>query len=110
MIEDFWAMSQLSLARHYGKINFNGREYWIVNKDGIDIFVLSIMAEKEGRDKAIEPGEPCDLVLRDLIPAINISTSHYFIAVTFAFLFWRFTVLYKRKRLEYYSNQDNNVR
>ena len=64
-------MSQLSLARHYGKINFNGREYWIVNKDGIDIFVLSIMAEKEGRDKAIEPGEPCDLVLRDLIPAYH---------------------------------------
>lgn len=71
MTEEYWANCHLSIARYYGKIKFNGKEYWIVNKDGIDIFALSIKAEKEGRDKAIEPGEPCDLVLRDLIPSYH---------------------------------------
>lgn len=71
MTEEYWANSQLSIARYYGKVKMNGKEYWIVNKDGIDVFALSVMAEKEGRDKAIEPGEPCDLVLRDLVPAYH---------------------------------------
>ena len=71
MTEEYWANTHLSIARYYGKIKFNGREYWIVNKDGIDVFALSIMAEKQGKDKAIEPGEPCDLVLRELVPAYH---------------------------------------
>ena len=69
MVEEYWANTQLSVVRHYGQIRFMGKEYWIVNKEGIDIFALSIKAEKEGRQKAIEPGEPCDLCLRSLIPA-----------------------------------------
>lgn len=69
MTEEYWANSQLSIARHYGGITLCGRDYWIVNKDGIDVFALSVKAHKEGREKAIEPGEPCDLVLRDMIPA-----------------------------------------
>ena len=68
MTEDYWANTQLSIVRHYGRIKFNGHEYVIVNKDGIDIFALSVKAEKEGRAKAIEPGEPCDLVRKDFIP------------------------------------------
>ena len=43
----------------------------IVNKDGIDIFALSIMAEKQGKDKAIEPGEPCDLCLKSLVTSYH---------------------------------------
>lgn len=69
MTEEYWANSQLSIARYYGGINFMGHRYLIVNKDGKDIFELSIEAEKEGKEKAIEPGEPADLVLQSLIPA-----------------------------------------
>ena len=71
MTEEYWANTHLSIARYYGKVKLNGREYWIVNKNGIDVFALSIMAEKQGKDKAIEPGEPCDLVLRELVPAYH---------------------------------------
>ena len=39
----------------------NGIHYIICNKEGKDIFELSIEAEKAGRQKAIEPGEPVDL-------------------------------------------------
>ena len=71
MTEEFWANSQFSIARYYGGITLGGRDYWIVNKDGIDVFALSVKAHKEGREKAIEPGEPCDLVLRDMIPSYH---------------------------------------
>lgn len=69
MTEEYWANSQLSIARYYGGINFMGRQYLIVNKDGKDLFELSIEADKAGRVKAIEPGEPADLVLESLIPS-----------------------------------------
>lgn len=69
MTEEYWANSQLSVARYYGGIHFMGHQYLIVNKDGKDLFELSIEAEKAGREKAIEPGEPADLVLQSLIPA-----------------------------------------
>lgn len=69
MTEEYWMDSPLSIARHYGRIQLNGAEYIIVNKDGLDIFECSRIAEKEGRDKAIEPGEPCDLCRKDLVPA-----------------------------------------
>ena len=64
MTEEFWANSQLSIARYYGEINYNGHRYIIVDKLGRDVYECSKIAMKEGRDKAIEPGEPADL-LRD---------------------------------------------
>ena len=66
MTEEFWANSQLSIAKYYGEIIFGGRKYIIVDKYGRDIYELSAIAEREGRDKAIEPGEPADLILATL--------------------------------------------
>lgn len=70
--EDYWRNSQFSIAKYYGRINVNigGEtiEYVIVNKEGKDIFECSAEAEKEGREKAIEPGEPVDLIDRRYIP------------------------------------------
>lgn len=54
----------LSIARHYGGIMFDGREYIIVDKLGRDLWECSIIAEREGRQKSIEPGEPADLILK----------------------------------------------
>lgn len=67
MTEEFWANSQFSVARYYGRVKVNGHEYIIVNKDGKDIFECSIEAEKAGREKAIEPGEPADLCRSDFV-------------------------------------------
>lgn len=69
MTEEFWMNSQLSIARYYGGIEYQGREYIICDKTGRDIFQLSAIAERQGRQKAIEPGEPADLVLKSLLPA-----------------------------------------
>ena len=66
MTEEFWANSQLSIARYYGEIIFGGRKYIIVDKHGRDIYELSAIANRDGRDKAIEPGEPADLILSTL--------------------------------------------
>lgn len=66
MTEEFWVNSQLSIARYYGEIIFCGRKYIIVDKHGRDIYELSAIAKREGRDKAIEPGEPADLILSTL--------------------------------------------
>ena len=66
MTEEYWANTQLSVARYYGGINAFGQEYIIVNKDGKDVYECSAIAKREGRTKAIEPGEPCDLVLKRL--------------------------------------------
>ena len=66
MTEEFWANSQLSIARYYGEIIFGGRKYIIVDKLGRDLFECSAIADKEGREKAIEPGEPADLILSTL--------------------------------------------
>lgn len=68
MTEEYWANSQFSIARYYGGIQAFGVQYKIVNKEGKDLFECSIEAEKAGRDKAIEPGEPCDLVWVKFIP------------------------------------------
>ena len=68
MSEEFWANSQFSIARYYGQIRI-GNHYWvIVNKDGKTIYELSREAEKAGREKAIEPGEPADLCRIDFVP------------------------------------------
>lgn len=66
MTEEFWANSQFSVARYYGGIVLDGRKYIIVDKFGRDLWECSAIAEKEGREKAIEPGEPADLILESL--------------------------------------------
>jgi hypothetical protein len=67
MSEEYWANSQFSIVRYYGHIQISGHEYVIVNKEGKDIFECSIEADRAGRAKAIEPGEPCDLCRRDFV-------------------------------------------
>lgn len=68
MTEEQWANSQFSIVRRYGSCIINGEFFIIVDKRGKDIFECSLEAERQGRDKAIEPGEPCDLVRRDYVP------------------------------------------
>lgn len=68
MEEEYWANSQFSVARYYGRIQINGLVYVICNKEGKDIFECSIEAKKEGREKAIEAGEPADLVDQRYLP------------------------------------------
>lgn len=66
MTEEFWANSQFSIARYYGGMTCNGRKYIILDKHGHDLWECSAIAEREGRQKAIDPGEPADLVLATL--------------------------------------------
>ena len=72
MEEGYWRNSQFSIARFYGvikvKIGNENIEYIIVNKEGKDILECSEEAQKAGREKAIEPGEPVDLIDRRYIP------------------------------------------
>ena len=67
MTEEYWATSPFSIARYYGGIKVDGVDYVIVNKEGKDIYECSFEAEKAGREKAIEPGEPADLIDRRYI-------------------------------------------
>lgn len=69
--EGYWANSQLSVARYFGGLQFNGKEYKIVNNDGITVEELSNPQSKNyvGNGKyAIPPGEPADLVMDEWIP------------------------------------------
>lgn len=66
--EEYWANTQLSVVRYTGSVKFNGTEYTFVNKEGKTVFELSVEAVREGSEKSIEPGEPCDLVRNELIP------------------------------------------
>ena len=68
MTEQYWANSQFSIARYYGRIRVGNHEYVIVNKDGKDIFECSREAQQDGREKAIESGEPADLCRTDFVP------------------------------------------
>jgi hypothetical protein len=72
MTEEYWANSQFSVARYYGGIQINGKIYKIVNKQGATIFELSNPNSPyyvgDGDKKAIEPGEPADLVMEEWIP------------------------------------------
>lgn len=68
MTEEFWVNSQFSIARFYGRIKVDGHEYVIVDKRGKDIVECSLEAGMQGRDKAIEPGEPADLCRVDFVP------------------------------------------
>ena len=71
MEEEYWRNSHLSIARFYGGINLKlegkSYEYIIVDEFGRDLFQCSAEAEKEGRDMAIEPGEPCDLLCKGFL-------------------------------------------
>lgn len=67
MTEEYWANSQFSIARYYGRVRAFDDTYVIVNKEGKDIYECTLEAEREGREKAIEPGEPCDLVLQGFV-------------------------------------------
>lgn len=60
--EEYWRNSQLSTVRHFGSCRIGEQEFVIVDKLGRDIFECSAIAEREGRDKAIEAGEPADLI------------------------------------------------
>lgn len=83
MEEDYWRTSPFSIAKYYGEINVKiGGEtinYVIVNKEGKDIFECSLEAEKAGREKAIEPGDPADLVDRRYVPAYRMMGRDAFI-------------------------------
>ena len=83
MEEGYWRNSQFSIAKYYGEIDVKiGGEkirYVIVNKEGKDIFECSAEAEKAGRDKAIEPGEPADLVDKRYVPAYRLMGRKAFI-------------------------------
>ncbi len=70
MTEEYWKYSQLSFARHTGRINLNGKTYSVVNKEGITVFELSDPTSPHYviGDKVIQPGEPCHLVRLDWIP------------------------------------------
>ena len=83
MEEEYWMNTQLSIAKHYGEVKMKiGGEtihYIIVNKEGKDIFECSLEAQKAGRAKAIEPGEPADLVDRRYVPAYRMMGREAFI-------------------------------
>lgn len=70
MAEDYWATSQLSIAKYYGGIRLNNIDYKIVNKDGITLMELSAPSSKHyvKDGMAIPPGEPADLVDNKFIP------------------------------------------
>ncbi|WP_195252084.1 hypothetical protein [Hoylesella timonensis] len=81
MAEEYWANSYFSIVRHYGRITIGRDEYIVVNKDGLDVFALSTIAERTGKEKAIEPGEPCDLVRVDFIKYYKELKRDKFIAI-----------------------------
>jgi hypothetical protein len=64
--EEYWMNSQLSIARHYGGCTINGKEYVIVNKEGVSMRKLADKA-KIG-DVLIPKGEPADLILKEWQP------------------------------------------
>ena len=67
MTQEYWKSTQFSIVRHYGQCKIDGHDYIIVNEQGKDIFQLSAEAEKAGREYAIEPGDPADLVRMDFV-------------------------------------------
>jgi hypothetical protein len=64
--EEYWANSHLSIARYYGGCTINGKEYVIVNKEGVSMRKLADKA-KIG-DVLIPAGEPADLILEEWQP------------------------------------------
>ena len=70
MTEEYWKNSQFSVAQYYGGMVFNVKHYSIVNKEGITLRELSIPGSPHSvsGDMAIQPGEPCDMILDEWIP------------------------------------------
>lgn len=68
MTEKYWRSSQLSIARLYGRVKMNNATYWVVNKEGKDLYQCSAEAKKAGKEMAIEAGEPADLVHEKFLP------------------------------------------
>lgn len=72
MTEEVWMNSMLSIARIYGGMTYNGKQYLIVNKEGATLEELSNPHSKyyvgDGDVKAIPPGEPADLVMKEWVP------------------------------------------
>lgn len=70
IMEQYWANSYFSIARYYGGVKIDGHEYKIVNKEGVTLEELSNPSSKHymKSGKAIQPGEPADLVRKDWIP------------------------------------------
>jgi hypothetical protein len=64
--EEYWANSIFSIARHYGGCIIKGKEYVIVNKEGVSMQKLADKA-KLG-DVLIPAGEPADLILKEWQP------------------------------------------
>jgi len=56
MAKEFWASSQLSVAKYSGGCTIGGHEYLIVDSLGRDLFHVTI-----------PPGAPADLVRKDFI-------------------------------------------
>ena len=71
MTQEYWISSPFSIARCYGGISVDGKQYVVVNKDGVTLAELSDPGSGHyvGDDrKAIEPGEPADLILKEWLP------------------------------------------
>ena len=64
--EEYWMNSQLATARFYGGCIIKGKEYVIVNKEGVSMRELADKA-KIG-DVLIPAGEPADLILKEWQP------------------------------------------
>lgn len=62
MVEGYWMNTPLSVARHFGRIQYNKEIYIIVDKLGRDLWECTEAAEREGREMAIDQGEPADLI------------------------------------------------
>lgn len=69
--KEYWQNSQLSIAAYFGGLKFNGKEYKIVNKQGITLEELSNPMSEHwsgNGEYAIPTGEPADLVQEDWLP------------------------------------------
>ena len=76
MTEDYWRSSQFSVAAHYGGLQINQHHYVLCNKFGVTVFELSDPGSPSfvgyEEKKAIQPGEPVDLVRLDWVPIYRI--------------------------------------
>lgn len=64
--EEYWMNSQLATARFFGGCTIKGKDYIIVNKEGVSMQKLADKA-KDG-DMLIPAGEPADLILKEWQP------------------------------------------
>jgi hypothetical protein len=64
--EEYWMNSQLATARFFGGCIIKGKEYIIVNKEGVSMRKLADKANFG--DVLIPAGEPADLILVEWQP------------------------------------------